>query len=61
MSKETQKRKPDRPRKFGDRKDGWRVRKMDPYMNIVPVLMLAEMFPAYISVKLLMLQTWLIL
>ena len=39
MSKETQKSKFDRPRKFGDRKDGWRVRNIDPYMNIVPVLM----------------------
>lgn len=29
----------DRPKKFGDRKDGWRVRNLDSYMNMVPVLM----------------------
>ena len=39
MSKDAIKSKFDRPKKFGDRKDGWRIRNIDPYMNMVPVLM----------------------
>lgn len=29
----------DRPKKLGDRKDGWKVRNIDSYMNMVPILM----------------------